>query len=303
MSRSPSAARLNDALLTALVDDAAIFPPGNAELERAVVEHRQHRAATYAPCVGPLLVRTADAEALAALLRPAERLGVALVVRPGVDPSTLPAAIAILRAQDRADVRALELPLAGADPSVVAGDLGIPLWLEVTLSTLEHDLDAIAAASTSSATPIGAKLRTGGLHPTDFPTERQLATFLAAAVRRDLRVKLTAGLHHAARNRDEQHGFEQHGVLNVLLCTALLRAGNHEQPDFEGAEQALAQRDGTALATAVRALDVETALAVRGTFGSFGCCGVSDPLDEIAALGLSPALSTSTSAAPLEDLS
>ena len=39
-----------------LVDDAAVFPPGNAALPDAVAAHREHRAAWYADLVGPLLV-------------------------------------------------------------------------------------------------------------------------------------------------------------------------------------------------------------------------------------------------------
>ena len=42
---------------TALVDDAAIFPPGNAPLEEAVPAHREHRAAPYGDLVGPFVVQ------------------------------------------------------------------------------------------------------------------------------------------------------------------------------------------------------------------------------------------------------
>src|SRR5258706_15580954 len=44
------------ALLARLVDDAAVFPPGNAPLPEAVAAHHGHRAAWYADLVGPLLV-------------------------------------------------------------------------------------------------------------------------------------------------------------------------------------------------------------------------------------------------------
>ena len=40
------------AFLDALVDDAAIFPPGNVPLDQAVKEHREHREAPYAALVG-----------------------------------------------------------------------------------------------------------------------------------------------------------------------------------------------------------------------------------------------------------
>ena len=45
-----------DALFAGLVDDAAVFPPGNASVPDAVRRHREHRAAWYAPLIGPLVV-------------------------------------------------------------------------------------------------------------------------------------------------------------------------------------------------------------------------------------------------------
>jgi hypothetical protein len=44
------------ALFDGLVDDAAVFPPGNAPLDRALIGHRRHREAWYAGLVGPLVV-------------------------------------------------------------------------------------------------------------------------------------------------------------------------------------------------------------------------------------------------------
>ena len=41
---------------TGLVDDAAIFPPGNAALPDAVQDHQARRDAWYAELVGPLVV-------------------------------------------------------------------------------------------------------------------------------------------------------------------------------------------------------------------------------------------------------
>ena len=46
------------ALFARLVDDAAVFPPGNAPLPEAVTAHLTHRTAWYASLVGPLMVPT-----------------------------------------------------------------------------------------------------------------------------------------------------------------------------------------------------------------------------------------------------
>lgn len=42
--------------LTALVDDAALFPPGNVPLEQAVAEHGEHRAEEHADLLGGFVV-------------------------------------------------------------------------------------------------------------------------------------------------------------------------------------------------------------------------------------------------------
>ena len=57
-----------------LLDDAAVFPPGDLPLDRAVPAHLAHRQAPYGDLVGPLVV---DAGALDELDRVAE------VLRPG----------------------------------------------------------------------------------------------------------------------------------------------------------------------------------------------------------------------------
>jgi hypothetical protein len=264
------------ALLHALVDDAAVFPPGNAPVRQAVDDHRRHRRSAYAPYVGPLLVRASEGSAVGPLLDPGEGLRVTLVVRPGSDdPGILPTAVDQLQRDGRADVVSLELPVS--DPLTLrpATDLGLPVWLEVSRLDVDQDLDAVAA------TGANAKFRTGGLEPDDFPSESELAHFIAGAKARALPFKLTAGLHHAVRNTDPDNGFEQHGVANVLLATAL--------DDEQDMADVLAERDPAGLVRRLRALDDGTVSRIRASFVSFGCCGVTEPLSELAALGLLPA--------------
>src|SRR5213080_1760961 len=62
-----------------MCDDAAVFPPGNAELPGAVAAHRRHRAARYAPLVGPLLVPASRLAEAAAQLGPDEVLKIGVI--------------------------------------------------------------------------------------------------------------------------------------------------------------------------------------------------------------------------------
>jgi hypothetical protein len=271
MSTSPGPGPLGR-LTRLLVDDAAVFPPGNAPLGQAVAEHRGHRAAPYADQVGPLLVRAADATRAAALLRPGERLPVALVVRPGTDPALLPGAAEALRGEDRALLTGVELPVAGAEPLGPVRDLGVPIWLEVSARSLAADLDEVLGAGAR------AKLRTGGLIPAEVPDDLVVATFVVGCARRGLGFKLTAGLHHAVRG--VAAGLEHHGVANVLLGTVLALDG----AEAEAVAAVLAERRPAVLRDGLIELDEAAAIAVRRAFVSFGCCGVPEPIGELAAM-------------------
>ena len=55
-------------LFAALVDDAAMFPPGNATVPEAVAAHRDHRRSWFAPLVGPLVVRDRQLDELRRVL-------------------------------------------------------------------------------------------------------------------------------------------------------------------------------------------------------------------------------------------
>ena len=64
-----------------LVDDAAIFPPGNAPLDEAVAAHRHHQTSSYAALVGPFVVSDTRLPELGGLLE--QPLDVIVVVTGG----------------------------------------------------------------------------------------------------------------------------------------------------------------------------------------------------------------------------
>lgn len=273
-----------------LLDDAAIFPPGNASLPDAVTEHGLHLSSWYAPAVGPLLVRLGDTAALHDLLTDGRRLAVGLVCPPSASSDDITAAVAQVQRDNRADVVALEQPVTDRDATdrlvAAARAVGARCWAEVppgcTLDgTVGHWLDDVVAAGAY------AKYRTGGVQPEAFPDEEQVARFLLGCVGRELPFKLTAGLHHAIRQTARGAGangqdLEQHGVLNVVSAVAAALAGAEEH-DAAGL---LSDRDPTAVSGRVRALDDENLGQVRAVFRSLGCCGVTDPLTDLVTLGL-----------------
>ncbi len=111
---SPSAAAApspaDPALFAALIDDAAVFPPGLAPLPVAVREHRLHRTSGYAALVGPLLVPASSAAEVLGLLPPgADPLRIGLIARPGTPLHTVTDAARLLHENRQVEVAAVEL--------------------------------------------------------------------------------------------------------------------------------------------------------------------------------------------------
>lgn len=115
-----------------------------------------------------------------------------------------------------------------------------------------------------------------------YPSPDELAAGIAAVVDAGVPFKATAGLHHPVRNTDPETGFHQHGFLNLLLATDAALAG---RPVAELAA-VLADRDAPSVASRVAGLGATRTAAVRAAFLSFGTCGITDPLSELADLGL-----------------
>jgi len=273
------------ALFSGLVDDAALFPPGNAPMARAVAEHRHHRAAPYADLVGRFLCRDSRVGELAAALGVGDDLRLGLIADQGAHEVALTVASLRSRAVDdhatpwldvreRVTVEAVEIPLANDDelPSSVAVTAGIVpnVFTFLEIPRTPGWRDAIEACG---ATRVGAKLRTGGLVAGAFPTERELADFISACVEHAVPFKCTAGLHHAVRHTA---AFEYHGFLNILVATHAARTG-------ADVLAAVAERDGHVLATACEEID---AAPTRAAFLGYGSCSIAEPLEDLAALGL-----------------
>jgi hypothetical protein len=272
--------RASDPLLAGLVDDAALFPPGNAPMDVALAEHAGLRAAAWSAAVGPFLCPAARIDELVAALPADQHIRLAIVVDTPPDGAEL--ALRNATADRRITLVAVEAALArlGADADAVGKDLkqvaGVTGFLEVPRTGFDAGLGLVAGSGWHAA-----KYRTGGITAEAFPSERELAAFLVAVTALDLPFKLTAGLHHAVRHTTDE-GFEAHGVLNVLVATRVATTG----AAAGDVAMVLAQREPAPLVELVGSWDDRTAAAARRAFRSFGCCGVREPIDELRALGV-----------------
>lgn len=269
------------ALFAGLVDDAALFPPGNAPMDKALAEHAMHRGSPYADLVGPILCPASRVDELADLLPQDQQVELSVVF--DVSGESAHNAWRSAAAHPRVTLVAVEAAHTrlGDDAATVGRNLervaGVTGFLEVPRTGFHSGLDLVAGSGWHAA-----KYRTGGVTVGDFPTEGELAAFLLEVADRDLPFKLTAGLHHAVRHTGEGTGFEHHGLLNVLVATRIAQIGGRHAT----VATMLAQRQAGPLVEFVREWDQSTCTDVRRSFRSFGCCGVTDPIDDLAAIGL-----------------
>jgi hypothetical protein len=269
-----------------LIDDAALFPPGNAPMPEAVPAHERHRREWYAPLVGPFLCPAARVGELGQHVT--TKLGVTVVAS---SPGDIEPAVQTVLADAELELRGVEVPLRGepledsARRTIVALEAALlnvddpdqlPVYVEVPRAPGWRDaLDQVAVAGYRS------KLRTGGETADAFPTEDEVAAFIVACREFDVRFKFTAGLHRAIR-RTTSDGHEQHGFLNALVAVAEALDG----ADESALAATLAERDATAIAERVRGIPVGRAATVRTWFGSYGSCSIDEPLQELLDLAL-----------------
>jgi len=266
-----------------LVDDAAMFPPGDVPLADAVAAYQERRDAWYADLVGPLVVTDTALPAV-----PAD-VPVSVVLTAGAGAV---AGVATLTAKRRHRLIALETAVrdlddmagnvrrvtAAVDAARSEGGLS-DTCVYVELPQTEPTADWLSAADAVAETDHRLKLRTGGVEAHMFPAATRVAAWIDAALDRETPFKCTAGLHHAVRDRDHETGFEHLGFLNVLLATRVAFDGG-SVPEVA---QVLDDHYANDLVALARQSDLEDA---RRWFTSYGSCSVTEPLDDLVGLGL-----------------
>ncbi|MCW2834730.1 MAG: hypothetical protein JWN68_2683 [Nocardioides sp.] len=270
-------------LWSGFLDDAAVFPPGNAALPDAVAAFRARRDEWYADLVASLVVTD---ERVPAVSDP--DIPLSIVVTGGAG-----AIAGALRLAVKAGNPVAGLEIALRDPDDLAGnarrvvaavdaarvdgllDDETPVFVELPPTEVTHGWES--AADEVAGAELRLKFRTGGVEAHFFPSTQQVAAWIDAALDREVAFKCTAGLHNAVRHRDPETGFEHHGFLNVLVATQRL---------FDGGSDAMADlEESDASALLDRAADVDLARA-RRWFTGIGSCSILEPLADLTDLGL-----------------
>lgn len=266
-------------------DDAAVFPPGNADLPDAVEAFRSRGDEWYAALVASLVITDQRVPDVAA-----PEIPLSIVVTGGA--GAIPGALK-LAARAGNPVAGLEIALR--DPDDLAGnarrvvaavdaarnegalDDQTPIFVELPAGDVSYGWES--AADELAAAELRLKFRTGGVEAHLFPTSDQVAAWIDAALDRELTFKCTAGLHNAVRHRDPETGFEHHGFLNLLAATAEADSGLGADDVAETLEVA----DDAELLGLVHELDLTKA---RRWFTGIGSCSILEPLADLTDLGL-----------------
>ena len=150
--------------------------------------------------------------------------------------------------------------------------------------------DAPAAIEALASSGAGFKLRTGGVTADAFPSGPEIARVLVAAVRHQVPIKFTAGLHHPVRLFHESVQTKMHGFLNVLGAGVLAAQhrwsetqtqemlADEEAASFVFNEEEFRWRDWKITTTQIRAR--------RRLVTSLGSCSFDEPRDDLRGLGL-----------------
>jgi hypothetical protein len=275
------------------IDDAAMFPPGNAAVDEAVSAHLRYRRSWFAPLIGPLLVSDLR---LAEVGRTLRQVGMG-----GGSEGTLPLAVGVVNTSGAGgllsligrqieDVQLVAVESALRDLDDLAGnaervvsaaaelDDAVRVFVEIPYAPgWERAVAVVEAAG------YYGKLRTGGVEPADTPPADQLARQLSVLIEADLPFKATAGLHHAVALSGSGPGRpRQHGFLNLLVAVEALVDGCSESE----AADLLGESSRQGVLDRMATWNDTQASRIRRRFRSFGCCGVLDPINDLVALGL-----------------
>lgn len=269
---------MTEAIFHKFFDDAAVFPPGLAPLDRAVQEHIQRAHDAVADrFVGPLVLPFSSI-AEAAELAGSEPIDISAVgaadqlqelhqlLDQGITPSTIVGAELKTGGLSAKDALAEVAALKREHPD-------LDLYLELSYEQVTDQM-----LSSLADQGISLKFRTGGVTADLFPSSEQVVDVMALALEHGVPFKFTAGLHRAMRYTDEVTGFQHFGFANIAAAIDTLQRGG----DKQAALAVLESDDQDAVGKHITAPDTTW----REAFQSFGTCSVPEPTETLHHMGL-----------------
>ncbi|GJQ29977.1 MAG: hypothetical protein HBSAPP03_18610 [Phycisphaerae bacterium] len=306
-------------LLTGIVDYAGLYPPAGLGMSAAVETYARARLGDDAWMLGRFVCpvsRLEEFERAAAVLMPGTAGTSGYREYAAGEPWRLSAVLdqpleagleAIGRFNERhesadagqAVIDCVEMKVATVaemDAALDAMPEDLYPFYEFPVGVIGSPTDCRGFVAALAGEQAAAKIRTGGVVPTAFPTPGEITAFINACAAAGVPFKATAGLHHPLRGYHPLTyepgcaGCEMYGFVNVFLTAAFVRIKGpndteaaslltEEEPDtFTWCDHVVSWK-GHGLETAQLA-------AARERFClSFGSCSFEEPTRELRALG------------------
>ncbi len=232
-------------LLEGIVDYAGVFPPASLELPAAVRNFAHYRAGGDGWMLGRFVCPASSLDAFSThaemfLPRDAGAIPWRLSVTGSGDANADHEAIAAFNLRHRvcfdecsAIVDTYECRINAPEDAATISDIfddAMAVYFEVPVAADPGSLlDAVAATGRR------AKIRTGGVVESAFPSAQSVALFLRRCKERSVVSKATAGLHHVlcgkqpltyAPNSEVAPMF---GFLNVFLAAGIVASGANDE--------------------------------------------------------------------------
>jgi hypothetical protein len=290
--------------LGGIVDYAGLFPPAGLNMEMAVRSYAAYRTGEDRDLLGRFVVPAARLDEFGAAAReflPGDGAPWRLSVLVGDDRAVASAKIMDFARTHapgselgHAECDAVEIHArteADVHAAVEAFREGSVVFVEIAL-----DSDPSALLRAISRHSACAKMRTGGVTASAFPTSSAIIRFISLSNDLGVPFKATAGLHHVLRSsypftyEDDSPVGMMFGYLNLFLAAAFIFRGMSGGEALEVLEEQFAEAftfSNGGVAWRDRVLTSSDLAATRSRLAlSFGSCSFLEPVNEAKALHL-----------------
>ncbi|MBL1218950.1 MAG: hypothetical protein D8M59_15835 [Planctomycetes bacterium] len=280
-------------LTDALIDYAGLFPPAGLEMDQAVALYAKHRASPHARILSHFIcpaVRLEEFEFHARrLLSPEDPWPLSVLIGHDIQLGLSAIHQFLKQHDDRVTIDVLEARVdtaAQIDEAINHLPESCTVYFEFPLT---HDFRGYITAL--AGTGQGAKIRTGGLTPSLFPSAVVTANFINLCHQADVPFKATAGLHHPVRHRNDTIGCLEHGFFNVFLGAVMLHTHHLDESDLV---RIIRLTDATAFAfdgdrvtvSDTWTADADQIASAREWAVSYGSCSFDEPIEDLQGLRL-----------------
>ena len=286
--RREVAMRAAKALLHEAIDYAGLFPPAGLDLEATVRNYASYRAGRDAWALGRLVLpATKLAEFADRWPQYVAEWPISLLLGSDYD-TEMRLAIDVGLRLDAIECKPVKLEDIAEIRRRMPSD-GL-LFVESPQGCGLQEL--IAAVADAGAC---AKGRTGGVVADAIPSSSAVAAFLMACAQHRVKLKATAGMHHAVRGEyrltyePQSASARMHGFVNFFLAAAAAHNGANEafvvailddgdRSNFNAGSDGIQWRD--------ESFSIEAIQRMRNQFAiSFGACSFEEPIEDMRSMG------------------